>query len=89
MKSEQPTEESHWFIPEENILGKLLTDTMLVIRSLASYIDKYMTDAEATTAPAPHFWGYGIKEEQVPKAIKKAVLFNYRIDEAQFDTIFP
>ncbi len=89
MRPEQPTEESHWFIPEENILGKLLTDTMLIMCSLASYIDKYMIDAEAMTALAPHFWGYGIREDQVPKAIKKVVLLNYGIDEAQLDTMFP
>ena len=62
---------------------------MLVMHSLASYIDKYMSDAEATTAPAPHFWGFGIREEQVPKAIKKAVLLNYGIDKTQFDAMFP
>ncbi len=89
VKPEQPTEETYWFIPEENILGRLLTDTMLVMHSLASYIDKYMSDADAITASAPHFWGYGIREKQVPKAIKKAVLLNYGIDETQFDTMFP
>ena len=29
-----------------------------------------MADADATTAPASHFWEYGIREDQAPKEIK-------------------
>ncbi len=80
-KQEIDVEEGEWYHPLENMLGRLLTETITVMRSFASYIDYYINHPRAKNDVAPHYWGVGMKEYQVLEQIKRLVLTNYRVQQ--------
>ena len=82
--------EQEWFTEGSNLLGQLLSDTKYVLRSLATYVSYYRGIATQPGAMvAPYFWGYGIRPEQVPEAIKSHIYHLYDLASADYNANLP